>query len=210
MTPSELVLLRGEQFAPPGSLVDKVTLLHNGQEVSAKTLARVVFAIAILANEQAGVLRLQPGTRKGLFGLAETPVLWLEPVSASAQWPAGTLEAQIQALATKKGANDLYTIVHAALLHDYANPWASALDLVKAGLARRGLLQAQEKKQFLAASRVIYTLPPATAQLAAQQSAAPLQNWLVESERQRPALHKLLLAEIDKALKKRLEQSTSV
>ncbi len=208
LAPSELVLLHGEHFAPRGNLLDKTALLHVDLDVSAKHLARALLHIGLLANEQAGALRLEARQKSALLGLAKSQALYADPAGAPPAWPEHSLEAQARALAGQLHArkqNDIYTLVYTLLQHDTANPWQSLIEMVEAGLARRGLLQAAA-----VGKKVQYTLPPSTAEMASSQSIAPLQQWLADTERSRPELFKLLASQVESGLKRRLEQSTSV
>jgi len=208
LAPSELALLHGEHLAPKGSLLDKTPLLHVDGDVSAKHLARTLLAIAVLANEQASVIRLEARQKSALLGLAKSQALYAEPDGAAPVWPAHSLEAQLPALLAPlcaKKQNEAQTLVHALLQHDVDNPWQTLVERVKAGLAQRGLLQA-----VVVGKKTQYTLPLSTAELASRQPIAPLQQWLADAERSRPDLFKLLAAQIESGLKRRVSQSTSV
>jgi hypothetical protein len=167
-----------------------------------------LLVIAVLANEHEGVIRLETRQKSALLGLTKSQSLYAEPGGAAPAWPAHSLEAQMPALLAPlcaKKQNEVQTLVHALLEHDVDNPWQILIDRVKAGLAQRGLLQVAP-----AGKKVQYTLPQSTADLAAHQPLAPLQQGLADTERSRPDLFKLLTAQIESGLKRRVEQSTSV
>ncbi len=213
LSPSELALLNGERFAPKGTLMDKTGLLHMALDVSAKHLARTLLLVAVLANEQTGSVRLEVRQKSALLGLTKSQSLYADPGSVVAAWPAYSLEAQMRSLVEQLYAqkrNDMETLVHTLLQHDTDNPWQSLIERVKDGLARRGLLQAQDKARPMAAKKVQYILLPATAELASRQPTAPLERWLADGEHQRSQIFKLLAGQIESGLKRRVSQSTSV
>jgi len=210
-TPSELILLRGDEFAPKAGLVNATKLLQGDLKVSVRDLARAITAGTLLANERVGVLRLEVRSKKALLGLAQTTVCVAEPPGSSYAWPPATLEARVLPIAAQlrqtRGQCDIYMLVYTLLERDSGDPWSALVEMVKAGLAQRGLLAANEKKTLGIFRSVEYSLPSNTAALAAGQSAGSVQRMLAESEHTRPDLHKRLLSEIDKAIKRRVEQS---
>lgn len=82
LTPSELVLLNGEAFAPRAGLADRLPLLDSEAVVTATSLIRTIFALAFLVNEQTGALRLQAGRRRTPFGPSRQASLFVEPGAA--------------------------------------------------------------------------------------------------------------------------------
>ena len=81
-TPSEVVILNGERFAPSASVLNKYTVYASGQGVNANKLAVAAWSAALLANEQYGLIRLTPSVNSTLFGLVKTPTLLVEPTGA--------------------------------------------------------------------------------------------------------------------------------
>lgn len=210
--PSELALLRAEDFVKPGGMLDNTRTLNGAADVSTRGLARVLLVVAILAGEQAGGLRLAVRQKRALFGLSRSSALFADPTGSPVQWPAHSLEESISALAERlraeKGQNDVCKIVYTLVQRDAANPWAKLIEMVTSGLTQRGLLQMREKKQMVVFRVAQVELPQSTADLAGSQPVAPIQQWLRESESQRPELHSLLMDQIERGLKQRVEQTS--
>ena len=97
-------------------------------------------------------------------------------------------------------------ILYAWLREDSGSPWQTTIDLVKAGLAQRGLLQAYEEKSLKIFTVTRYALPDSTRALVAQQSTHPVQQLLSNCENYRKDVWDLLVKQIKKAIKDRTEQ----
>src|SRR4051812_7791103 len=94
LTPSDTVLLAGGRYAPlgfserAGEVIRDIWQRAGSSErpwlekVDAPKLERTLFAAAVLANEQAGLLRLMPD------GIE----LRAEPTGLPSPWPKGSLE----------------------------------------------------------------------------------------------------------------------
>src|SRR3712207_5012999 len=101
LAPSELALLSAEEFTTAQVLLGatgdpQVRLLHADFTVSARQLGQGLLAIALLANEQAGAIRLEPRPKKTLLGLSSADTLYADPAGDAATWPASSLEARVR------------------------------------------------------------------------------------------------------------------
>lgn len=212
LAPSEIVLLSGELFAKKVRM-GNVDLLHTAASVSAEQLAQAMLAVAILANEQAGAIRLDVREKKALLGFRKVSRLYAVPDQASASWPPGCLESQVRPLSEQLLAggenNEVSSVIAAWLKQDSANPWQSAIELVKAGLASRYLLDAVEEKRLKVFSTTRYELPDSTATLIARQPTEPVQQLLRSCQDNQPEKWNLLQNEIRSAIKARTEQDDS-
>lgn len=212
LAPSELVLLKGDQFAKK-VMLGNIRLLHTDASVSVSQLGEAVLAAAILASEQAGGLRLELRQKKAMFGLRKVQVLYAVPTGAEIPWPDHSLEAQVCPIAKRlqpDGSGDeVSNILYAYLRQDSGSPWQSALELVMQGMAARGVLDAVEKKTLKVFTTTDYRLPENTAVLAAKQPIEPLQGLLRACERERPEVWQGLVKELKSAVKARTEENNS-
>ncbi len=212
-TPSELVLLHGEQFSPKGKLLDRTRLIHNGQEVICSRLVQQMMAAAILTNEQRGVIRLEIRQKRGLLGLGKVNALYLEPSGQSFTWPQGTLESELcrraPQLKADKNRHEVYNFVYQWMGREVSNPWDEVIAMVQQGLSRRGLLGTEEKKVLFVFSSRSYTFPQRTAELLAREDVRPIHQALEECERSRPQIWKMLNDQVAKAVRARTEKVDS-
>jgi redox-regulated HSP33 family molecular chaperone len=205
--PSELVLLNGEKFAKK-VLAGNVQLLHSQEKVSVAQLGQAMLAAAFLANERSGNIRLETRQKKAMLGLRKVTGLQVLPVSVTPAWPEHSFEAQIYSLVEHLGQhNEVNDVVYAWLGQDSGNPWNSVIELVKEGMAERGLLERSEEKKLKIFTSVKHELPQSTANQAAQEPITSIQQLLAENERDRRELWDLLVKEIKKGIKDRTEQS---
>ncbi len=188
---------------------------RGSQEVSAVQLAQAILVSALLANEQAGAIRLEVRQKKVLLGMTRANSLYVEPDRKYIPWTEGRLEASIYPLASNllanKGRNEVSNLLVALLREDTPNPWLSVVERVKAGMAQRGLLKRVEEKKLKVFSRVHYQLPDDTKALLLKQPYAPLQQLLQHCQQERPQVWALLQAHIRSAISQRTERTdTSV
>jgi len=173
LSPSELVLLKGEQFAKK-SFSGNIKLLHTDNKVSAKEVSQAIMMAALLANEQTGAVRLEVGRKKALLGLRKVNTLFVTPGDITVSWPDNSLESEIPILAEQlldeKERNEVSTIFYTWLRKDSANPWQSAVELVKEGMASREYLEKIKQKKLKFFTLTHYELPESTSSLATQQS----------------------------------------
>jgi hypothetical protein len=209
LTPSEVVFLNGELFAKK-VVLGNIDLMHNDQKVSVAQLGEAILAAAILSGEQAGAFRLEVRERKATLGLRKVRELFAIPAKASESLPEYSLEATFADLATyllQKDKNDLYTMLYTWLRQDAMSPWNTAVELLKAGMAQRGLLDAAEEKKLKLFKVTHYTLPERTVRLAKGQSVGPVKVLLENCERTRPEVWNQLQSAIKKAIAVRTEAS---
>lgn len=211
LTPSEVVFLNGEQFAEKVKL-GNVDLIHSDQKVSLAQLGGAILVTAILACEQAGAFRLEVRERKATLGLRKVRELFAVPGKPRENLPEHSLEATFAELAIyleQKNKNDIYTMLYTWLRQDAMSPWNTALELVKAGMALRGLLDATEEKKLKLFKVTRYSLPEQTARLVKGQSVGPVKALLGNCERARPDVWKELESAIKKAIAARTESSNT-
>ena len=211
-TPSEVVILNGEHFAPSASVFNKYEVLASGQGVNANKLAVAAWSAALLTNEQYGLIRLTPSVNSTLFGLVKTPTLLVEPTSVQPGWPAGTLEADLLQVASRLQTtrqNNLHMIVYSWLGSDYGAPFHMVLQMVEQGLGQRGLMQEIEGRTLGIFKTKKLVLPDSTRPLIAGQSIAPVQQMLQQCEQFRPDVWKVMQKNIEKAISQRTEHTDS-
>jgi hypothetical protein len=213
LAPSERVLLHAETFATPVSLSstedDQVELFRPGARARATELGQALLTVVILACEQAGAIQLSVQSRRIWLGLRQSSLLHVDP-GKPALWPDYTLEGQVytlaQALREDKRAPDVRSLLYELLQTTVpGSPWRYVAELVKTGLAARGLVNKIEEKHTMIFARARWHLPETTARLAAAWPAAPLRQLLDECREMRPDVWRLLQAEIEAAVKARTE-----
>ena len=208
LTPSELVLLNGERFAKK-VMLGNVSLLHSDASVSAAQLAQSMIAAAFLANEKAGAIRLDKHKKKALLGLRKVEVLYAFP-GEKISWPTPSLEAEILSILDRSLQDeewgDISNIIYAWLREDSASPWTSAVTMVQAAMASRGMLEKIEEKKLKIFTAVHYELPESTLQTSRQYPVEPVEALLRSCEQNRPEIWKLLNDQIKSAVKARTEQ----
>jgi hypothetical protein len=209
LTPSELVFLNGEMFAKK-VMMGNIDLLHSNQKVSLAQLGQTILVTAILACEQAGAFHLDMRERKAMLGLRKVRELFAVPAKPRENLPQYSLEATFFDLATRLAAkdnNDMYTIFYTWLGEDASSPWNTAMELLKAGMAKRGMLDTTEEKRLKIFTVTHYTLPERTAKLIKGQSVEPVKALLANCVRTRPEVWKMLESGIKKAISARTESS---
>jgi hypothetical protein len=215
LAPSELALLHGERFTRAQVLLGatgdpQVMLLHADVNVSAVQLGQALLAIAVLANNQARAIRLEPRPKKTLLGLSSTDSLFADAGEQNVTWPTGSLEAKIRPLADSlaaKGENEVQQIV-AALVPRSTEPWATIAGLVVDGLNERSLVEGAAilAPDFFDQSRSI--LPDSTRKLAADQKLGPVEQLLSDCERDQPEIWQRLNEQIRQAVQQQTDAAT--
>lgn len=213
LTPSELVLLYGERFTTAQVLLGRtgdsqITLLHADLNVSARQLGQAILAVALLANERAGAIRLDPRQKKTLLGLQSSDSLFADTIGDPPSWPVSSLESRIyplaQRLAADKEQNEVVEIV-AALLPVSDDPWMAAAGLVIDGLGTRGLLAATEITDEKIFSAKRWELTDSTRRLAADQDIKPVEQLLSDCQRDRAEVWKRLEEQIRQAVERQTD-----
>ena len=212
LTASELVLLKGDHFAKH-VVMGNVDLLHVDAKVSAAELGQSMVAVAFLACERVGTVRLEVRPKRAFLGLRTVDTLYAEPGDGGYAWPKPSIEGSLHPLAMEwaedKAQNEVTNIVHTLFREDCANPWEALIERTKADLAARGLLRTSEQRALKVFTSVRYHLPDTTAGLAARQSEASLQALLDDCQRTRPQVWKFLIAGLKKAASQRTERATN-
>lgn len=212
LTASEQVFLQGDKFSGKGGLINKYKLMHNGLEVSLSELVTNMVAIAFLASEKAGAIRLEVRQKKALLGLTKTTNIYAEPLQP-VDFPAGSLEAQIYQLAVEfkrmKDQNEVWRLVYAWLRQDVDLPWSKAIEFIQVGLGQRQLVDVIQEKKLKIFNTTRYELPESTRLLAASLPAEPLQQMLAETRRDRPELWALLVKQVKQGIDNRTERDDS-
>lgn len=209
LTPSEVVFLNGEKFASKVRL-GNIDLLHIPEKVSITQLGQEILAAAFLAGERAGAFHLEVREKKAMLGLRKVQELFAAIGSPQVNLPENSLEATFANLATRlapKGDNDVSNIVYVWLREDASYPWNTVMELLKAGMAKRGLLDATEQKKLKIFTVTNYAFPERTARLVKGQAFEPVKALLDDCARTRPEVWKLLESGIKKAIRARTEQS---
>ncbi len=213
LAPSEMVLLYAERFTTAQILLGRtgdpqVPLLHADMTVSAPQLGRAILAVAILANDRAGTIRLDPRQKTKLFGLSSVDTLFADPLENKVTWPASSLESRVLAVAQRlfddKEQHEVLTII-TELLPMSPEPWATVAGLVIQGLGDRGLLDEAPIGEPDVLSTRQWVLSESTRKIGADQDIGPAEQLLSECERDRPELWNRLNEQIKEAVTQRKE-----
>jgi hypothetical protein len=191
-------------------VLGNVDLLHSDEKVSLTQLGQTILATAILACEQVGAFRLEVRERKAMLGLRKVRDLFAVPATPRENLPEHSLEATFSDLALRlapQDNNDIHTMIYTWLREDAMSPWNTAIELLKAGMAKRGILDATEEKKLKIFTVTRYTLPERTARLVKGQSVGPVKALLENCERTRPEVWKMLESGIKKAITARTEST---
>ncbi len=209
LTPSETVLLHGDQFARDGgALSTNTTLPTTGAKVAASPLVQALVAAALLAGEHSGAVCLEVRDKKALLGLRTVRGLFVAAGPVPASWPEPSLEAHLGRL-LRSGPREVSDLLYILLWRDSANPWEAVLDVVKQGLAARGLLEIEEVKHLKVVTTRRFRVAPAAAGVIAAQPATFVQEMFTANAQQRPELWKLLNEGCKSGVKRREERDTS-
>jgi hypothetical protein len=202
LTPSEIVYLEGDRFAPPGGTFSGYRLAGSGASVSKRELAQQVYAAAFLAAEKAGALHLAVRPKQTLLGLRTVQALYADPTDRTGPCPQHSLERCLPSLAWSQ--NEVWRILH-DLIPESADPYAQAVHLVGSDLADRGLLEVSRSKRLGVFTKTEVHLPERTKSLAAGR-VSEVQSLLHECRQARPELWEMLIANIDKGIRSRQQQ----
>ncbi len=213
ISPSELVLLNGDQFAKK-VMMGNIKLLHSEASVSVSQLGQAILAAAVLAAEAVGNLELEIRQKKAMFGLRKVKNLYANPTPTPVEWPKYSLEAQLPPIAERfkndQESNEVSNLIYSWLRQDSSSPWQSTIEMVKSGLAERGLLDTSEETKLKVFTVTNYSLPQDTALLAAEQPVEPVKQLLANCENDRREIWDLLVKQFKSAIKARTEQDDSV
>lgn len=209
LSPSELVFLNGEAFAKKARL-GNMQLLNTDASVSISQLGQAILSAAFLANEKIGASNLETYQKKALFGLRKGTSLSVRPGKSSADWPAGSIEAELLSLALSRHmsgeSTDVTDLIYIWLRQDTRDPWKTVLEILQSVMADRGLLNRHQEKKLKIFTTTHYSLAGETASLADKAMIGPIQQIISTCERERPEIWNLLTKHIKKAISARTEQ----
>ena len=209
LTPSELVLLHGDQFAKK-VMMGNIQLMHTDASVSYAQLGEAILAAGVLSVESAGNLELEIRSGKAMLGLRKVKSIYAKPGMTNNAWPEKSLESQAieitQNLVGQGESPKVSDLIYTWLRQDSSSPWQAVITMVQSGLADRDLLEKSETTKLKVFTTVNYSLPESTAALAEQHPAKPVKEMLEECEENRKEFYELLKKEFKKAIKQRTEQ----
>ncbi|HWI53446.1 MAG TPA: DUF4339 domain-containing protein [Symbiobacteriaceae bacterium] len=209
LTPSEVVLLFADQFAGEGSLLKggNWTTLTTGAKVGYTDLTAALLSAALLANEQAGAIRLRMAPKKAMFGLKTVNAIYVEYVQDPPEWPEGSLEwiavEGMRGMQPREAA-DLFT---GMLLMDSSYPHTLAANIASVGLEKRALLSTEEKKKLLIISTMNFRVTDQTRQAMEACPSGPVRQLLDQCRQTRPDIYQGLVEAAAKAIGNRKEYS---
>jgi hypothetical protein len=205
-TPSELILLNGDKFAPEVESNGHRLLCSDGM-VNGHYLAVMMTAAAILANEEEGALVVElREQKKKLFSSASTTRIFIRPVGQPPSWNGYTLESAILFSAGQffavQGDYSVRSVVYSVLMEDRKHPWQKIIEFVEWGLATSNWLLPVEG-DAAKAFQTPFICPDKVQELAFAQPLGPVKQLFTTCKKITPELWQQLLAEIDLALKER-------
>lgn len=205
-TPSELVVLFGDRFAPEaGMFASKEEVMTSGAKVHAQKLMEAAVSAALLAVHGSGAARLEERTGTRLFGLMKKETLHLVRGSAPSPFAAESLEGML--VAWSDGAPEVWEALTRWIGQDSMDPSTRMLGLIKAGLAARGLLAVEERKALGVFTVSSFSLPDATRAAASAAPLDPVHDLLRQAERREPAIWKAVRRAVDSARVRMTESS---
>ena len=205
-TPSELILLNGDKFAPEVAEGGHQLLCSDGM-VNGHYLAVMIFAAAILANEDEGALGIEKRPiKKRLFSSDPGQSLYIHPVGQAPNWNGYTLESAVLFTAGQfyavQGDYSIRNVVYTILMEDRKHPWQKVIEFVEWGLATSNWLMPVEG-DAAKAFQTPFICPEKVQELAFAQPLGPVKKLFSSCKNTDPELWKQLLAEIDLGLKDR-------
>lgn len=206
-TPSELILLNGDQFAPEVETGGHQLLCSDGM-VNGHYLAVMMTAAAILASTEENALIIEVKQQKKFLGLGSTQQVLIHPIGQPPNWNGYTLESAILYTAGQfyavKDDYGVKNIVYTFLHEDRNHPWQKVVEFVEWGLATSNWLMPVEG-DAANAFQTPFICPDKVQELAFSQPLDPIKQLITSCKKNTPELWKLLLAEIDQALKDRVK-----
>lgn len=205
LTPSEIVLLRGEMFARPARHSAKTRLPGSRQTVPLTEYAAGAHLAMLLTLRAAGAVRMRVIEKRGIESWTMKHRVLTEPVRRLS-WPPESLEAKAQAaLDSEITVNEL---LYRALAKTTTDGYTHTLDLIKDGLVERGLMTKEVKKilGFVVVS-VEYGLTYQTAAAVRPDAAQRLSDLMTDCAQRQPDFHAILLKEIHYGISRRTTSS---
>ncbi len=196
ISPSEIVLLFGEQFAgQTGSTVVKVPI--SGVLVDAQQLAVMMLCATVLACEQAGSIRLQTSS---CLLISAGPI-------KNVRWQNWSLEDRLCRIVGPATNLQLPPVVAGLWQKNFkrqsGEAWIHARTLVLQGLATRKLISASPDFSSVGVAPALSTLPP-------EETIEPLKNLFNEVSVQRPAIWAALQRDIVTGVNQRAKRGGAV
>jgi hypothetical protein len=207
-TPSEIILLNGDKFAPEVETGGHQLLCSDGM-VNGHYLAVMMVAAAILANEEENALVIEEKpARKKLFSSDPGNRLFIHPVGQAPSWNGYTLESAVLFTAGQfyaiQGDTSIRNVVYSILMEDRKNPWQKLIEFVEWGLATSNWLMPVEG-DAAKAFQTPFICPEKVQELAFAQPLSPVKSLFSNCKKNNPELWKLLLSDIDLGLKDRIK-----
>jgi hypothetical protein len=190
ISPSEIVLLCGEQFAGRGgSVVVKAPI--SGDLVDARQLALMMLTAMVLSCEQAGSIYVHPG-QEGRFWSGNC--LYVSPGRMKrVRWQEWSLEYRLAGIMRDGATRQLPHIVTQLWQQDFrriAAAWIHARTLVLQGLAARNLVSAPPDFSVVQVAPMLVNLP-------AEETTEPIKQLFSETAAQRKQIWAALQADIE-------------
>lgn len=206
-TPSELILLNGDRFAPEVETGGHQLLCSDGM-VDGNYLAVMMVAGAILANEEMGALELDLRQKpKKLFSSSRGYDLFIKPIGQPPNWNGYTLESAVLFSAGQlfavQGEHSVRNVVYTILLEDRKHPWQKVIEFVEWGLATSNWLMPVEG-DAAKAFQTPFICPEKVQELAFAQPLSPVKQMFATCKKSTPDLWKQILSDIDRAFKDRM------
>ena len=211
LTPSEVVLLNGDQFSKPDK--NGFPLPRGEAKVDPNPLAVAALEAALLGNERAGSITLEQGIEKKLFGLPKSKVVRLRTGAAAPQWPPLSYEGRMYDKVKQAGpeGTTVKQLVIDLFPSDDDHPWIEVLQQIALALRGRGLAEEETREtrslKIFKSKTTVSVLNAAGASLAERHPAAPVQDLLASCKRDRPEAWAILDSSIRAALNYRQESS---
>jgi hypothetical protein len=143
LSPSQILLLRGEMFIQTAGSLELV----SGARVSGRALAETALAAAFLGCAAHRILQLQVRAQRQLLVLRPSRRILAVPGPAGMPWPEATVEAQLVRLAAKRERKDPHTVrrlVYNLLEKDSHDPWRKVIAMIQEGLVEWWILERVE------------------------------------------------------------------
>jgi hypothetical protein len=136
LTPSEVIFLRPGSFVDEGprDFLNEGHFLYGRKSMDA---AKTAWAVAFLELERAGNIRFEVRPKKVLLGLRTVQALYSVPLDKPCPWPVGSLEAK-----TNNMSGEVQQAVFDCIGKKFDDPDYAVLDMIRDGLATRGLVRA--------------------------------------------------------------------
>ncbi len=209
LSPSELVLLNGDQFAQK-VMMGNMKLMHTDLSVSYSQLGDAILTAAALAVESNGNLIFEVRAEKAMLGLRKINSIYVRPAMTQNEWPDYSLESQLVKIAERLDQEGesakLSDLIYIWLRKDSSSPWQATIEMIQSGLAQRDLLEKHEETKLKVFTTASYSLPESTASLAKQFPIKPVKDLLTNIEENHKETWELLKKEIKRAIKQRTEQ----